>query len=53
MEDKFNSEKSKIMVVGKREGEMSWKICEEIMDVVEELKYLGVWFERNYEVMST
>ena len=28
---KFNRRKSKIMVVGKREGGMSWKIGEEIM----------------------
>ena len=31
----FNSRKSKIMVVGKREGGMSWKIGEEIMKEVE------------------
>ena len=32
---KFNSRKSTIMVVGKREGGMSWKIGEEIMEEVE------------------
>ena len=34
---KPNSRKSKIMVVGKREGGMSWKIGEEIMEEVEVL----------------
>ena len=28
---KFNSTKSKIMVVGKREGRTNWKIGEEIL----------------------
>ena len=44
---KFNSRKSKIMVVGKREGGISCKIVEEIMEEVEEFKYLGVWFDRK------
>ena len=44
---KFNSRKSKIMVVGKREGGTSWKIGEEIMEEVEEFKYLRVWFDRK------
>ena len=44
---KFNSRKSKIMVVGKREGGTSWKIGWEIMEEVEEFKYLGVWFDRK------
>ena len=44
---KFNSRKSTIMVVGKREGGMSWKIGEEIMEEVEEFKSLGVWFDRK------
>ena len=44
---KFNSRKSMIMVVGKREGGMSWKIGEEIMEEVEEFNYLGVWFDRK------
>ena len=35
------------MLVGKREGGTSWKIDEEIMEEVEELKYLGVWFYRK------
>ena len=39
---KFNSRKSKIMEVGKREGGTSCKIGEEIMEEVEEFKYLGV-----------
>ena len=43
----FNSRKSKIMVVGKREGGTSWKVGEEIMEEVEEFKYLGVWFDRK------
>ena len=37
---KFNSRKSKIAVVGKRDDGMSWKIGEE----VEEFMY-GVWFD--------
>ena len=41
---KFNR-KSKIMVVRKREGGMSWKIGKEIMEEVEEFKNLGVWFD--------
>ena len=44
---KFNSKKSKIMLVGKREGGTSWKIGEEAMEEVEEFKYLGVWFDRK------
>ena len=35
---KFNSRKRKITVVGKREGGMSLKIDEKIMEVVEEFK---------------
>ena len=42
---KFNSRKSKIVMVRKREGGTSWKIGEEIMEEVEEFKYLGVWFD--------
>ena len=38
----FNSRKSKVMVVGKREAGVSWKIGEEIVEEVEEFKYLGV-----------
>ena len=44
---KFNSRKSKIMVVGKREVGTSWKIGEEIMEEVEDFKYLGVCFDRK------
>ena len=47
MEDEVNSRKNKIMVVGKREGGMSWKIGEEIMEEVKEFKYLGVWFDKK------
>ena len=36
------------MVMGKREAGVSWKIGEEI---VEELKYLGLWVDRMYEVV--
>ena len=43
---KFNNRKSKIMVVGKKDG-MNWKIGEEIMEEVEKYKYLGVWFYRK------
>ena len=35
------------MIVGKREGGTSWKIGEEIMEDVEEFKYLGVRFDRK------
>ena len=38
---KFNNRKSKIMEVWKREDGTSCKIDEEIMEVVEEFKYLG------------
>ena len=50
---KFNSRKSKIVVIGKREGGTSWKIGEEIMEEVEEFKDLGYGLIENYEVMST
>ena len=36
---KFNCRKSKVMVVVKRETEVSWKIGEEILEEVEEFKY--------------
>ena len=44
---KFNSRKSKIMVVGMREAGVSWKIVEEIVDEVEEFNCLGVWVDRK------
>ena len=44
---KFNSRKSYIVVFGKRRGGMSWKMGEEIMEAVEEFKYLRVWFDRK------
>ena len=44
---KFNSRKNKVMVVGKRESGGSWKIGVEIMEEVEEFKFLGVWFDRK------
>ena len=50
---KFNSKKSNIMVVGKREGEMSWKISRETMEEIEEFKYLVCGLKGNYEVLST
>ena len=46
---KFNSRKSKIMVVEEREGGTSWKIGEEIMEEIEEFKHLGVWFDRKLQ----
>ena len=44
---KFNSRKSKIMVVGKREGGASWNIGEERMKEVEEFMFMDVWFDRR------
>ena len=44
---KFNSRKSKAMVVGKRKSGGSCKIGEDIMEEVEEFKYLWVWFDRK------
>ena len=35
------------MVVGKREPGVSWKIGKEIVEEVEEFKYLGVWVDRK------
>ena len=43
---KFNR-KSKIIVVGKKEAGVSWKIGEEIVEEVEEFKYLGVCVDRK------
>ena len=43
----FNSRKSIIFVVRKREGGTCWKIGEEIMELVEEFKFLVVWLERK------
>ena len=39
---KFNSRMRKVMVVGKREAGVSWKIGEEIVEEVEKFKHLGV-----------
>ena len=44
---KFNCRKSKTMVLEKKEGGVSWKIGEEIMEEIGEFKYLGVWFDRE------
>ena len=44
---KFISRKRKVMVVGKREAGVSWEIGEEIVEEVEEFKYLGVWVDRK------
>ena len=41
---KFNSRKSKVMAVGKREAGVSWKIDEEV-EAVEEFKYLDIWVD--------
>ena len=35
------------MVVEKREAGVSWKISEEIVEEVEEFKYLGAWVNRK------
>ena len=48
---KFNSRKGKVMVVGKREAGVSWKIGDEIVEEVEGFKYLGVLLIGSYEVM--
>ena len=48
---KFNSRKSNVMVVGKKEAEVSWKIGEEIVVEVEEFKYLGVGLLGSNKVM--
>ena len=37
------------MIVEKMEGGPSWKIGEEIMDEVEELKNLDAWFDRKLQ----
>ena len=44
---KFNSKKSKTMMVGGKSSGGKWKINEERMDNVEVFKYLGVWFEMD------
>ena len=44
---KFKSTKSKVMVVGEREARVSWKIGKEIVEEVEEFKYLGVSVDRK------
>ena len=46
---KFKSRMSKVMVVGDREAGMGWKIGEEMVEEVEEFKYLGVWFDWKLE----
>ena len=43
---KFNMRKSKVVLVEKWEG-VSWKIGEEIVEEVEELKSLDVWVDRK------
>ena len=44
---KFNCRKGKFMVVGKNVAGVSWKIGEEIVEEVEEFKYLGVLVDRK------
>ena len=44
---KFNTRKSKVMVMGKREAGVSGKIGKEIVEEVEEFKYLVVWVDRK------
>ena len=43
----FNSRKIKVMVVGKMEARVSWKIGEEIVEEVKEFKYLEVGVGRK------
>ena len=43
----FSSRKNKIVVVRMKEGGTSWKIGEEILEEVDEFKYLEVWFDRK------
>ena len=45
---KLNSRKSKVMVVGKKETGVSWKIGEGIMEEIEESK-CGVWVDRKLQ----
>ena len=40
-------------VVGKREGGISWKIGEEMLEKAEEFNYLGCGLKGSYKVMST
>ena len=44
---KLNSRKSKVMVVGKKEAGVSWKIGEELVEEVEVFKYSGVWVDKE------
>ena len=44
---RFNSKKSKTMMVGGNGSDGEWKINEERMDNVEVFKYLGVLFDRD------
>ena len=44
---KFNSRKCKVMIMGKRESGVISKIGEEIVEVVEEFKFLGEWVDRK------
>ena len=44
---RFNSKKSKTMLVGGKSSGGEWKINEERMKNVEIFKYLGVWFDRG------
>ena len=46
---RFNSKKSKTMMVGGKGSGGEWKINEERMENVEVFKYLGVWFDRRME----
>ena len=44
---KLSSRKNMVMVVGKREARISWKIGEEMVDELEEFKYIGVCVDRK------
>ena len=44
---RFNARKSKVMVVGKKNGGEKWRIGDEEMEEVDSFKYLGVWFDQR------
>ena len=48
---RFNSKKSRTMMVGGKGSGGEWKINEERMENVEVFKYLGVWFDRGMREM--
>ena len=42
---RFDSKKSKVMVLGRGVGR--WKLCGKELEVVDSVKYLGVWIDRS------